>query len=185
MFDNLMLKWEYEPEGYDLGDEGWYLPDFWFPQIKMFGEVKPLISGCYEATGYTHYAAYENDVKKCWQLTKMSGHPCLLLFGTPEHTGYWATDIRGFEVCPCSREFCDCTRGDGLCPAGDNEKVRLIDYHFGDHLYWLDEDRLFCNSGDCPSDIPIPFTSGQFKGVHGESIKAARSARFEHGERPR
>ncbi len=28
-FDTLGVKWAYEPEGYDLGDAGWYLPDFW------------------------------------------------------------------------------------------------------------------------------------------------------------
>lgn len=27
-FDALGLKWEYEPEGFDLGEAGWYLPDF-------------------------------------------------------------------------------------------------------------------------------------------------------------
>jgi nucleoside 2-deoxyribosyltransferase len=27
-FDALGLEWEYEPEGFDLGDAGWYLPDF-------------------------------------------------------------------------------------------------------------------------------------------------------------
>lgn len=27
-FDSLGMKWDYEPEGYDLGDAGWYLPDF-------------------------------------------------------------------------------------------------------------------------------------------------------------
>lgn len=28
-FDTLGIKWAYEAEGYDLGDAGWYLPDFW------------------------------------------------------------------------------------------------------------------------------------------------------------
>lgn len=30
-FSTLGLQWEYEKEGYDLGDLGGYLPDFWFP----------------------------------------------------------------------------------------------------------------------------------------------------------
>ena len=30
-FDALGIDWEYEPEGFDLGDAGWYLPDFWIP----------------------------------------------------------------------------------------------------------------------------------------------------------
>ena len=43
VFDALGIKWEYEKEGYDLGNKGWYLPDFsiitsedlyWFCEVK-------------------------------------------------------------------------------------------------------------------------------------------------------
>jgi hypothetical protein len=40
-FDTLGIAWEYEKEGYDLGDAGWYLPDFWLPEMKIWAEVKP------------------------------------------------------------------------------------------------------------------------------------------------
>lgn len=42
-FDNLPTRWEYEPQGYDLGEHGWYLPDFYLPDIRdgIFVEVKP------------------------------------------------------------------------------------------------------------------------------------------------
>lgn len=40
-FDVLNLQYVYEMEGYDLGELGWYLPDFWFPDLSAFGEVKP------------------------------------------------------------------------------------------------------------------------------------------------
>lgn len=43
-FDALGVEWEYEPEGYNLGDLGWYLPDFLIPLrsgIRLFVEVKP------------------------------------------------------------------------------------------------------------------------------------------------
>lgn len=40
-FDALGIKWEYEKEGYDLGDLGWYLPDFYLPDIGVFVEIKP------------------------------------------------------------------------------------------------------------------------------------------------
>lgn len=42
-FDALDIEWEYEKEGYDLGEFGWYLPDFeiklangdeWFVEVK-------------------------------------------------------------------------------------------------------------------------------------------------------
>jgi len=39
-FDEAGIIWEYEKEGYDLGDGVYYLPDFWLPQLDIFVEVK-------------------------------------------------------------------------------------------------------------------------------------------------
>ena len=39
-FDALGIKYEYEKEGFDLGELGWYLPDFFLPNSKWFVEVK-------------------------------------------------------------------------------------------------------------------------------------------------
>lgn len=41
LFDALGLEWEYEAEGYDMGDAGRYLPDFWLPGIGWHIEIKP------------------------------------------------------------------------------------------------------------------------------------------------
>ena len=34
------IKYEYEKEGYDLGELGWYLPDFWLPNHSYWIEIK-------------------------------------------------------------------------------------------------------------------------------------------------
>ena len=39
-FDVLKLDWEYEKEGFECGDAGWYLPDFYLPKSKWFVEIK-------------------------------------------------------------------------------------------------------------------------------------------------
>lgn len=39
-FDTLGIEYQYEVEGYDLGDNRWYLPDFWLPLIKTWIEIK-------------------------------------------------------------------------------------------------------------------------------------------------
>jgi hypothetical protein len=39
-FDALDIHWEYEPEGFDLGKAGWYLPDFWLPDFSCWFEIK-------------------------------------------------------------------------------------------------------------------------------------------------
>lgn len=39
-FDTLGVAYEYEPEGFDLGQYGRYLPDFWLPKQQTFVEIK-------------------------------------------------------------------------------------------------------------------------------------------------
>lgn len=79
-FDALGIKWEYEPEGYDLEEAGWYLPDFWLPQVKMFAEVKP-----------GEFNEKERD--KALALAFYSRFPVLKLIGTPEDKPYQAIEF--------------------------------------------------------------------------------------------
>lgn len=93
-FDALGIEWEYEKEGYDLGEAGWYLPDFWLPEENMWAEVKPASFGDYE-------------IKKCATLATTTGHPVLMLPGVPEMTSYWF-------ICPLDDDdygFCDVILG--------------------------------------------------------------------------
>lgn len=39
--DAITVEWEYEPEGFNLGRAGFYLPDFWLPTEHAWLEVKP------------------------------------------------------------------------------------------------------------------------------------------------
>ena len=40
-FEWLQIKFEYEIEGFDFGESGYYLPDFWLPEFKCWVEIKP------------------------------------------------------------------------------------------------------------------------------------------------
>lgn len=40
MFDALGFEWQYEPEGFDLGEMGCYLPDFFLPKLNVWIEIK-------------------------------------------------------------------------------------------------------------------------------------------------
>lgn len=42
-FDLFNVRWEYEKEGYELGDGIRYLPDFYFPDYRIYAEVKPIL----------------------------------------------------------------------------------------------------------------------------------------------
>lgn len=41
-FDELGCVWEYEKEGFDLGNGLFYLPDFYLPQYGIYAEIKPI-----------------------------------------------------------------------------------------------------------------------------------------------
>ncbi len=68
-FDALGIEWEYEKEGYDLGEAGWYLPDFWLPEYGSFFEVK----------------AHRNISRREWDVAQALSefHPVTIMIGTP------------------------------------------------------------------------------------------------------
>lgn len=74
-FDACEIKWNYEREGYDLGDLGFYLPDFWLPVAKAFAEVK--------GQEFT-----TREINLCRRLALKSGHPVIMLAGAPEMQSY-------------------------------------------------------------------------------------------------
>jgi hypothetical protein len=73
------IDWEYEKEGYDLGEFGYYLPDFWLPQVSMWAEVKPRV--------FTPL-----EYSKIKALAKGTKHSVLQLVGMPDFLTYEATD---------------------------------------------------------------------------------------------
>lgn len=67
-FDALNQKWEYEKEGFELGMEGRYLPDFWLADHETWVEIKP------QSVGYS---------MKCAYLTALTNQSTLLVYGNP------------------------------------------------------------------------------------------------------
>jgi hypothetical protein len=69
-FDEMGIKWDYEVEGYDLGESGWYLPDFYLKSFNCFCEIKPTTN---------------NIDKKVSVFSKQ--YPTLLCVGNPGDSG--------------------------------------------------------------------------------------------------
>lgn len=69
-FDTLGIRYEYEPEGYDLGEAGWYLPDFWLPDFQAWLEVKGVSPSVEEQ-------------EKCAALFQGSDYAALMGIGEP------------------------------------------------------------------------------------------------------
>lgn len=155
-FTEARIAWDYEPQGFDLGSAGLYLPDFWLPQVSMWAEVK--------ADQPT-----DEELRKVAALVNQSGHPCLLLIGRPAAHAYWAAQpIDG---------------GDGWEVSCGGVTTLSLDYcPFEGSDYHLDEARFYSNCGIPGDRFPMPFDPGF--GSH-PAIEAALSARFEYGESPR
>lgn len=133
-FDALEVEYEYEKEGFDLGEYGWYLPDFWLPRNNTYLEIKSddlryVVPKQFFGTKKGQELL--SSVEKCVVLSFKFN--CCLALGDP-------LDVRCIWF----------LKGDM-----DNSKSR---YHLVDMKKWL----LW----------PL-------------GAKAARQARFEHGETPK
>lgn len=74
-FDTLGVPYEYEKEGFDLGQAGWYLPDFWLPKQDAWVEIK----GQYPTDEESH---------KCEVLAICGGSDVFLFYGPCEVPRY-------------------------------------------------------------------------------------------------
>lgn len=172
-FDAAGVKYEYEPEGFDLGDGLYYLPDF---KIKCYGTR----GGCGEPP-FDLYVEVKGkmtdlDAKKINRFlggydekTYMFENPVLIVGQIPSEKAYLDTwcnsdeignyrDMDGCDIYPFNYETID---GDHFA-AYPAVKPGMF-YLFGD-------DSNYINKED------IPFTKMCFT--------KARQARFEHGETP-
>jgi hypothetical protein len=150
-FDALGIKYEYELEGFDLGDLGWYLPDFYLSDLDYWVEVKPTMPHLEIVDGKT--LGEDPIYEKLYRLAD-SGRYFLLVWGAPSFSNYsdkyhvygdWG---HNFVVCEkCGRVW----------------------------VQWVGKSHVECSS----CGAPTPTESQKLA----NAITAARSARFEHGER--
>lgn len=178
-FDALGLKWEYEPEGFDLGDGTYYLPDF---KVEYPG---------YE-TDENHYKWFEvksdldrltaDEWKKVLKFDELEG--ITILDGTPEAKMYNKArqtlvfkDLEGIDRAIAK----DNARADKILELMKthqwftNKEDGRRGYALWSYEYnnmWLGEDYEFFNNPNSPSAKKII-----------NAVNAAKSARFEHNYR--
>jgi hypothetical protein len=164
-FDTLSVQYEYEKEGYDLGQYGYYLPDFWLPAFSSWLEIKP-----------DNMCLNDEAMKqKYWALAQQTDRVVFLFFACSQivvtnpdtdprihHCGYYFTPDKDFDG---MMAFGDCF----LC-----SKITLG--HWGSH-------QMYCTP---QYDFLHCATNSQGDGEESPRIlrafEAARSARFEFGE---
>jgi hypothetical protein len=92
-FDNLSVKWVYEPEGYEL-PSGRYLPDFWLPDHGFYAEVKP------EEVKDPRWKEFVELIEKPMMI--LIGLPALRTYPTIHPEGY---SSEGFLVCGWNTKY--------------------------------------------------------------------------------
>lgn len=173
-FDACGVKWEYEPEGFDLGDGLYYLPDFLLRGVQLRGYVGDL---WVEVKG---------------QMTEESARKILAFSGVNDESDD-----------PDHNEFVVKRPILVVGPIPDGENMAQIDFSVQDAAYtdegWFDANmfNFFTVDGDYYAAHPGINTSGRFELFGDDSsqlydqdelrteraYRAARCARFEHGER--
>lgn len=158
-FDALGLKWEYEPEGFEL-KSGRYLPDFYLPNHKVWVEVKPG-----KATPLEEIKARD--------LMEARNEPVFLTCGLPGDEGklfYSYTQIGGeFNSLTLTAAFGFYDANGAGLPIGF---VALGVPHYIDHDH--DDSLVIIGCSDVKPCKSV--------GLLRTAIEAARGARFEFGE---
>lgn len=164
-FESLGRPWVYEPEGYDL-PSGRYLPDFWLPTNESehpvagyFCEIKPEEPS-------------EREKALAMELFMATSHRVLIVCGQPVEGKCWVWKIHG----PI---------------AWDDGRSTPPHWMRGHEL----DDDFVMSVNETRSFFPLFHTFHNAKGAKYDTVppdgavrralRAASTARFEHGEQPR
>lgn len=182
-FDAAGIKYEYEPEGFDLGNGIYYLPDFYLPEVELRNKKKGL---WVEVKGVLN----DDDKKKIGLFSGELTWDGKRLVNTYEQQGI-AGGI-GYNPEVCSNNPIVCV---GAIPHGFNgswpwhnedEDFFWTFNHVDGDWYWLDfykrKDGSVCVCGP-DNDYMMDDGWHGFEKLNDAYIKA-RQARFEHGEAP-
>lgn len=155
-FDALGIRWEYEPEGFELS-AGWYLPDFLLPDCGTWIEVK----GSEADLDKERLLAAAAELPERHNGRGESG-PHLLVLGPipkPAQSGDWGWTAVGHW-------------------GGDDHPARYGFGPYGKNLRpWFLDNASNAPPGAWTEPILDEYETSAYMGY-----LAARSARFEHGE---
>lgn len=101
-FDSLGVKWEYEPEGFDLENGIYYLPDF---KVEIYSDVA-IAKNLYAWIEIKGSNPTVEELEKCRILYTQSHIPTYLFSGTPgEHEIYRMNPIESKKQIGCLGEI--------------------------------------------------------------------------------
>lgn len=179
-FDVLGISYEYEKEGFDLGNGVWYLPDFWLPAYEAWWEVKG-----------TNPSKAERE--KLVLLAEGTNNPAFLAWGEVS------------QAKPASApgdDGCENHNVELILPLTWDSMIEIPESHgltYGLFSWWVNWER--CNQcghimpmapvlhtchgiivGKCDCHHANNLYTNPYDSIIVAAYQAARQARFEHGE---
>lgn len=158
-FDHLDIKWDYEPEGFELGNGLRYLPDFWLPEFQLWVEIKPVTIDAM-AGEKARRLAHEN-------------HAVLILCGQPHAGAEFCGQLFCWDSKESSAGFSDAIPAGAFADTEDG--VGFLVEGGCDNTYYSREFDFEMNT----FGPKYPADWGRAE----QAATAARSARFEFGEK--
>ena len=185
-FDALGVRWEYEKETFDLGDAGWYLPDFWLPDFDCWVEVKGVDPSDAEYEKVSCLARLSEKTVAIF-VGGIGDHYVDGVIGPKERLDDRPFQVGSDHIVRCPR----CGAAGGVVGEIDlHEEILLcVSFHCDRHGYAIVMDRrivsgeTFFVGWGAVWDLINPYTlAGCDKDRETAAIAAARSARFEFGQ---
>ena len=182
-FDNANIRYQYEPEGYELSDGTKYLPDFYLSDFGIFVEIKPLLKGVEPDEMQATYRKQEELCRKfrdeVGSILLMRGVPWDDVWGqlfcfdlTDSSGGTFEGSARFVNACEYNHEGCD--------------PILLVNERRQDRTLFLDPAYQKMN---WRGSIPCNRADGLYNPNSTEMLsmakRSAQQARFEHGEMPK
>lgn len=173
-FDEMMIKYEYESEGFVMFSGRNYLPDFYLPDFGIFVEIKPGIKD-----------KIKEWKQNCEEFLD-TGKSIMLCIGDPMSATYHS--LYGW----CEEEgtpFCDNIKCHALFLSNGTDAYIAIDEYERkfrtDNLMNTSDKILQSESAmDKARDQNSEASFGIINSMLASASIAARQARFEHGETP-
>jgi len=175
-FDSLGIKYEYEQEGFDLGENAKlmfgnsiYLPDFFLPEMDVFVEVKPEIDTMSQKEWEEFSKPMLISLAKLHGLGMQKNKDAIALFGTPGQENIHLYGPKNSDGNPFTylkwAECRHCENAYWLFNSSDLAGIRIGSNH---------------THKKCGERYPLADT-GKLK----KAYQKSRQARFEHGETPK
>ena len=192
-FDEIGIKYEYEPEGFELSDGTKYLPDFYLSEFHVYAEIKPLL----QPPDKMKYAEQENLCAKF----RDEVAPIILIRGTPWDDVWnmlwaWETSDSGGGSYEAYGKFIN------TCQEwmGKPQPIFMTVENRPDRHIFLSEDFSLSNNKVCTPGMVMAYYKyyavdkiladvyDLYEPEHVDELtnakRKAQQARFEHGETP-